>query len=68
MRFREQNIRAPEANACTAGYGYRWYHILFRFIPFFLALFKLAWDVAFSFPFSLEGDKKGSFVIISPFL
>ena len=34
---------------------YGWYHILFRFIPFFYALYKLTCDVASSFPFSLEG-------------
>ena len=51
---------------------YGWYHILFRFILLFFAFYKLTWDVASSFPFSLEGARKRflfynqSFFVISP--
>ena len=38
-----------------------WYHILLRFIHFFFALYKLAWDLASSFTFSNQ-----SFFVLSP--
>jgi len=44
-----------------------WNHIIFRFIPFLFALYKLTWDLVSSMPFSLEDKRKRFLFIISPF-
>ena len=58
--------------AIDKGRSIRLIPFLFRFIPFFFALYKLTWDVASSFPFSLKGKRKRflfynqSFFVMSP--